>query len=361
MLKRLEELYFHLNVAKDPYVVRLNQNLNVVDAEELESARNQLTKVLTSGKTYCSEQIKTLYNRAVEIYAEVGGETTDWYISECVSRFEMVARGDNGDLIDELWDWTSEEKEYLQDLFRSAELSNPVDKRPHDTQQYSPKMEALLTILRSESRPDFTGIVFVQQRATAAALAHALSSSPTIAAELRTAVFVGTSTSSARKAKIAELPLPSASELGRRGAKTLEAFRTGELNLIVCTSVLEEGIDVSTCDVVVCHDPPANLKAFVQRRGRARRRESRFYIVSPATGPGQIGQDKWRDLEDKMIAVYLDDERKVKEAEEREAEEEELHDRFEIESTGSVPRLPAIQIFYFFLPGLLTNIYVVLC
>ncbi|KAK5548299.1 Dicer-like protein 2, partial [Exophiala xenobiotica] len=50
-------------------------------------------------------------------------------------------------------------------------------------------------------------------------------------------------------------------------------------NLIIETDVLEEGIDVTACNLVVCFDVPSNLKPFLQRRGRARQEQSTFAIL----------------------------------------------------------------------------------
>jgi ERCC4-related helicase len=60
---------------------------------------------------------------------------------------------------------------------------------------------------------------------------------------------------------------------------TLEKFRSGELDLIISTTVLEEGIDVPACNIVICFDEPSSLKSFVQRRGRARMKESKLVLM----------------------------------------------------------------------------------
>ncbi|XP_065649338.1 uncharacterized protein LOC105846434 isoform X3 [Hydra vulgaris] len=54
-------------------------------------------------------------------------------------------------------------------------------------------------------------------------------------------------------------------------------FATGECNLIVATSVLEEGLDVAECDVVVSFTSVKSLIQFIQVRGRARKPGSKFF------------------------------------------------------------------------------------
>ncbi|KAL6231901.1 hypothetical protein BDW75DRAFT_233236 [Aspergillus navahoensis] len=62
-------------------------------------------------------------------------------------------------------------------------------------------------------------------------------------------------------------------------AEGLQKFRTGHLNLIVAMDALEEGVDVPACNTVVSFDRPVNLKSFIQRRGRARQKDSVFISI----------------------------------------------------------------------------------
>nr|XP_043618423.1 endoribonuclease Dicer homolog 2-like [Erigeron canadensis] len=66
-----------------------------------------------------------------------------------------------------------------------------------------------------------------------------------------------------------------------RGAqnKIVEEFRKGMVNIIVATSILEEGLDVQSCNLVIRFDLSATVCSFIQSRGRARMLNSEFLLL----------------------------------------------------------------------------------
>lgn len=169
--------------------------------------------------------------------------------------------------------------------------------------------------------------VFVKERVTTVVLAHILTRHPEVSKRFRIGVMVGTSFVPGVKRDFLDLPEESG------GSLSLEAFRTGKKNLLIATSVLEEGIDVPACNLIVCVDKPANLKAFIQRRGRARMRQSRLYIF--VDEEDDSAPTNWEQLEAEMKRHYEDDMRKLQEIEALEGDEEVDYPELRVESTGA--------------------------
>jgi ERCC4-related helicase len=115
----------------------------------------------------------------------------------------------------------------------------------------------------------------------------------------------------------------------------LEKFRRGEVNLCIATSVLEEGIDVLAMNLVICFDERPNLRSFVQSRGRARQRESKF-IVLRANEATRAKEHMFLALEKEMKRECEDSVRAFEELEAIEKNDERGVEVFRVSSTGSV-------------------------
>lgn len=319
-LRALRYMHTGYDLEQDPYVL----DLRLKSREGLETA-DALRQVYIDGKTYCSEQLRSMVNKGNDTVQELGVSAVEWYLYECVRLFErMVQTSDHQSL-----DWSNNEKLHILMLLKKLPLTKERFNNPIPFDNLSIKVEKLVKLLEGEAKSnlEFTGIVFVEQRVWVTILAEILTSHPKTKDVFRVGTFVGGSQSSQRKANIATLPEP------RNQQATLDDFRAGKINLILATSVLEEGIDVSSCNLVVCFESPKNLKSFVQRRGRARKQASKYFIFVPASGQKRAAQS-WQALEADMKAAYEDDTRDVRSAQERERVEEESARQFHVPSTG---------------------------
>ncbi|KAM7288423.1 endoribonuclease Dcr-1 [Ixodes scapularis] len=77
----------------------------------------------------------------------------------------------------------------------------------------------------------------------------------------------------------------------QRQEEVLQKFRARECNLLVATSVVEEGIEVPRCNLVVRFDPPENLRAYMLSKGKAKAAHSRYFVLVPREESARFLED----------------------------------------------------------------------
>lgn len=152
--------------------------------------------------------------------------------------------------------------EYFEKLMLELEKLQDFELR-------NPKMEKAKEICEKIISENETSnvIVFTHFRKTSDLLAKYLSESSSV---LRPARFVGQSSREGDQG------------LNRKAQEEImEKFRSGLFNVLVATSVAEEGIDVPSTDAVIFYEPvPSDIRS-IQRRGRTGRiRKGKVYILT---------------------------------------------------------------------------------
>lgn len=115
-----------------------------------------------------------------------------------------------------------------------------------------PKMEKLREMLANEAAAGRSAIVFAHYRHSVESILGELSK----VAGVKAAAFVGRANDGMTQKKQNE---------------TLEKFRAGEYNVLVSTSIGEEGLDIPRVDLVVFYESVPSEIRLIQRRGRAGR------------------------------------------------------------------------------------------
>ena len=310
LLQNLYRLFSNLDIEQDPYVASLRSEDD-----------RKYYQVCRTRKTYCQDQMKRFIRMATEVNNELGPWTAELYICLCIFRLQVQRQS----VFSMLKDMNEQEKLYISNILASLSLPAFDDHLNLQDPSLSPKTHQLIELLVQEMSPASAAIVFVKTRAAVKLLSVLLAAHPMTKNLLRIGTFVGTSNHYAHASGISDL-------IDANGQKeTLNDLRTGIKNLIIATSVCEEGIDIAACNVVICFDPPSNLKSFIQRRGRARSTKSKYIIMFPKGKEKTLHE--WYTLEAEMKEKYMDDMRRIEEVEILERLDEG-HRELVIESTG---------------------------
>ncbi len=170
-----------------------------------------------------------------------------------------------------------------------------------------PKLNTLIEILQEEMRvnPDTRIIVFTNYRDTAEMIISALHELNLEKVGIKAVKFIG-----------------QASKVGDKGLKQKEQveiinkFKEGVYNVLVATSVAEEGLDIPATDLVLFYEPIPSAIRSIQRKGRTARKKVGKVIVLIAKGTRDeayywLSRSKEREMRrriSEMSTVEMDEE-----------------------------------------------------
>jgi ERCC4-related helicase len=270
------------------------------------------------------EQLKIFFRKGLHVYNELGPWAADFFVLESIKAFEdgYVPQGGYG------MQKSNQVKAQLIPIFKRGELLEMIEHGSlQDTYVVSPKAERLIAFLEKQDYNECSGLLFVEQRVTVSCLAALLTTHPRTKGRFQCATYVGQSNRGGKTAGLSELLDVKAQKYA------LHEFRARRKNIVISTDALEEGIDVTACNLVICFDAPKNVKSFIQRRGRARQEKSQFAIMYPSDHDARKIEG-WEALEKRLIETYQQDEKRLEETSNLENTDEEVQTVLRVEKTG---------------------------
>ena len=183
------------------------------------------------------------------------------------------------------------EKERKTSRFLQTKEISSLRRALDEMDEIHPKFEAVeqLVVEEIEKNPDGKIILFTEYRDTVETLYDQF-----LTIELtRPGQFIGQSSRGSMKGMTSKEQL-----------KQLDAFRSGEINLLIATSVGEEGLDVPAADMVILFEPVASAIRLIQRRGRtARQRDGSVHVLVTNDTKDVYTQSASERQEQRMNAV----------------------------------------------------------
>nr|XP_006975386.1 antiviral innate immune response receptor RIG-I [Peromyscus maniculatus bairdii] len=159
-----------------------------------------------------------------------------------------------------------------QDLTRRFEEKlEDLEKVSTDPSNENPKLRDLYLILQEEYhlKPETKTILFVKTRALVDALKKWIEENPGLGF-LKPGILTGRGKTN--QATGMTLPAQKCA---------LEAFRaSGDNNILIATSVADEGIDIAQCNLVILYEYVGNVIKMIQTRGRGRARDSKCFLLT---------------------------------------------------------------------------------
>jgi Fanconi anemia group M protein len=266
MLDRYTSELASLHLLPKGQIVSKGSINRLQESLQIRLARGEKTAIIFRGMSLAAICMKLLH--AIE-YAECQGFTT---LRMYMSRLEAEAGLEKG----------GKGAKEVVSRPEYAELRRIAD----TTRVEHPKVSRVMSIVSQvlESQPGTKVLVFAQFRDTCDMLVEKISGIPAA----RVGLLIGHSNGGMNQ---------------KDQVKLLDRFRSGEYNVLVATSVGEEGLDVSSTNAVIFYEPiPSDIRT-IQRRGRTgRKNDGEVYVLVAKGTLDEIYEKTAKDKEAAMRA-----------------------------------------------------------
>uniref|UniRef100_A0A182MLF3 ribonuclease III n=1 Tax=Anopheles culicifacies TaxID=139723 RepID=A0A182MLF3_9DIPT len=93
----------------------------------------------------------------------------------------------------------------------------------------------------------------------------------------------------------------------RKQEEVLKRFRMHECNLLIGTSVLEEGIELPKCNLVIRWNSPSNYRSYAQCKGRAKAPGAYHILFVTPEPPVSLGESKDQEETESLEGLFSDE------------------------------------------------------
>jgi endoribonuclease Dicer len=240
-LDSLKAVIGSLEIEDDPYIKKLRKQLeNARTGSDRTRMDQKLSKALNKKDTYTFKGLADFFRASEAICYDVGTWAANLYVHEV----KQLATKSFSPYEPVIINWDTEERSHMVGILSRVDASEPA---PEDMMVgLSDKVRALAECLRAEyqevtARDEvFKGIVFVTRRDTTVALTRVLKTHPLTKDYFTVDCILGNSRNAYRRSFM-DL---TQGLLKRSTSDTLAEFAHGDINLLIATSVAEEGIDI---------------------------------------------------------------------------------------------------------------------
>lgn len=151
----------------------------------------------------------------------------------------------------------------------------PIDSISAIMKTSSKKIQFLLERLNKTTASDRC-LIFVERKMTAKSLFKLLKMynkfNPNSDIDMKADFIVGSDTNPLRNTREGVFD-------SRERKKTLKNFRKGVINIIIATNILEEGIDIQDCNIVIMFDDIKTFRSYIQSKGRTRMKGGEYILL----------------------------------------------------------------------------------